>query len=211
MSNQQEKVNATMKAKLLVPLVSLALASVATTAMAQEGTYMMRVRALNMHVDNGNSPDVAGAKVEVNNKTFPEIDFVYNFTNNIAAELVLTYPQKHDVKLQGSNIGSLKHLPPTLLLQYYFAPGATINPYVGAGVNYTRFMSVSLPPGITTNKSSVGLAAQVGVDFEIAKNTFLNLDFKRVKIQSDIKVNGAKLTTLKVDPNLVSVGIGWRF
>ena len=172
---------------------------------------MMRIRALNMQVDNGNSPNVAGAKVEVNNKTFPEIDFVYNFTNNWAAELVLTYPQRHDVTLQGAKIGTLKHLPPTLTLQYYFAPGAGVNPYVGAGVNYTRFMSVSLPSGISTDKDSFGFAAQVGADFEIAKNTYINLDFKRVKIQSDIKVNGAKLTTLKVDPNLVSIGIGWRF
>ncbi|MBC7623165.1 MAG: OmpW family protein [Aeromicrobium sp.] len=200
-----------MKAKLLAPLVAATLASLASSALAQEGTYMMRVRALNMQVDNGNSPNVAGAKVEINNKTFPEIDFVYNFTKNLAAELVLTYPQKHDVKLQGNRIGSLKHLPPTLTLQYYFAPGSSVNPYVGAGINYTRFMSVSLPTGISTDKDSFGFAAQIGVDFEIAKNTYVNLDFKRVNIDADVKVNGAKLTTLKVDPNLVSVGIGWRF
>lgn len=211
MINPHEKANATMKAKLLAPLVAATLASLASSALAQEGTYMMRVRALNMQVDNGNSPNVAGAKVEINNKTFPEIDFVYNFTKNLAAELVLTYPQKHDVKLQGNRIGSLKHLPPTLTLQYYFAPGSSVNPYVGAGINYTRFMSVSLPTGISTDKDSFGFAAQIGVDFEIAKNTYINLDFKRVNIDADVKVNGAKLTTLKVDPNLVSVGIGWRF
>jgi outer membrane protein len=204
-----EKANLEMKTKILLPL--LAAATLSVPALAQEGTYMMRVRALNMQVDNGNSPNVAGAKVEVNNKTFPEIDFVYNFTNNIAAELVLTYPQKHDVKLQGNKIGTLKHLPPTLTLQYYFSPGAAFNPYVGAGVNYTRFMSVSLPTGITVDNSSFGFAAQVGADFEIAKNVYLNFDFKRVDIQTDVKVAGSKLTTLKVDPNLVSIGIGWRF
>ena len=211
MINPHEKANATMKAKLLVPLIAATLGSLASSAMAQEGTYMMRVRALNMQVDNGNSPNVAGAKVEINNKTFPEIDFVYNFTKNLAAELVLTYPQKHDVKLQGNRIGSLKHLPPTLTLQYYFAPGSSVNPYVGAGINYTRFMSVSLPTGISTDKDSFGFAAQIGVDFEITKNTYINFDFKRVNIEADVKVNGAKLTTLKVDPNLVSIGIGWRF
>jgi outer membrane protein len=198
-----------MKAKLLV----LLLAGVAFTqpAIAEESPWQVRVRILRMQVDNGNSPDVAGAKVEINSKTFPEIDFAYNITRNVSAELVLTYPQKHDVFLQGAKIGTVKHLPPTLLLQYQFLPGEKFNPYVGAGLNYTRFMSANLPAGITTDKSSAGFAVQAGADVEIAKNLYLNLDFKRVKIETDVKVSGAKLTTLKVDPNLISVGIGWRF
>ncbi|MFN7473454.1 MAG: OmpW family outer membrane protein [Burkholderiales bacterium] len=72
-------------------------------------------------------------------------------------------------------------------------------------------MSANLPTGISTDKDSFGSAAQIGIDFELAKNTYINLDFKRVNIKTDVKVNGAKLTTLKVDPNLVSLGIGWRF
>jgi outer membrane protein len=198
-----------MKAKLLI--LAFASAAFALPAMAQEGPWLVRVRALNMQVDNGNSPEVSGAKVEVNNKTFPEVDFSYNITRNISAELILTYPQKHDVKLQGAKIGTLKHLPPTLTLQYQFLPGEKFNPYVGAGLNYTRFMSANLPAGITTDKSSAGFALQVGADIEIAKNTYINLDFKRVNIEADVKVSGAKLTTLKVDPNLISVGMGWRF
>lgn len=198
-----------MKTKLLLPL--LIAATLSAPAMADEGLFMVRVRALNMNVENGNSPSVPGAKVEINNKTFPEIDFVYNLTRNISTELVLTYPQKHDVSLQGVKIGSVKHLPPILLLQYQFLPGESFNPYVGAGVNYTRFMSANLPAGITTNKSSTGFALQAGIDIAIAKNIYLNLDYKHVKIQTDVLVAGTKLTTLKIDPNLVSVGIGWRF
>lgn len=198
-----------MKTKLLLPL--LIAATLSAPAMADEGLFMVRVRALNMNVENGNSPSVPGAKVEINNKTFPEIDFVYNLTRNISTELVLTYPQKHDVSLQGVKIGSVKHLPPILLLQYQFLPGESFNPYVGAGVNYTRFMSANLPAGITTNKSSTGFALQAGIDIAIAKNIYLNLDYKHVKIQTDVLVAGTKLTTLTIDPNLVSVGIGWRF
>lgn len=201
-----------MKAKQVKWLfLAMAGVAIAQPAMAQDDPWMMRVRALRMQVDNGNSPNVTGAKVSINDKTFPEIDFAYNFTRNISAELVLTYPQRHDVSLQGSKIGTIKHLQPALMLQYQFLPGTTFNPYLGAGVNYTRFMSASLPAGITTDKSSVGFALQVGADIEISKNTYLNLDFKRVNIETDVKVAGSKLTTLKVDPNLISVGIGWRF
>ena len=198
-----------MKTRLLVLLI--AGAAFTQPVLAEDGPWLVRVRALNMQVDNGNSPNVSGAKVEINNKTFPEIDFVYNFTRNVSAELVLTYPQKHDVSLQGTKIGTIKHLPPTLLLQYQFLPGEKINPYIGAGLNYTRFMSANLPAGITTDKSSAGYAVQAGADVEIAKNVYLNLDFKRVNIETDVKVAGAKLTTLKVNPNLISIGIGWRF
>lgn len=189
----------------------LAAALAAPAAMAQDSPWMVRVRALNMKLDNGNSPAVPGAKVTVNDKTFPEIDVVYQVSKHVSAELVLTYPQKHDVSLHGTQIGTLKHLPPTLLAQYQFAPGQTINPYVGAGVNYTRFMDVNLPFGITVDKDSVGFALQIGVDVEIAKNMYLNLDYKKVNIETDVKVTGTKLTTLKVDPDLISVGIGWRF
>ena len=200
------------KANLFLPLLAaLTVASVSAPALAEESPWMVRIRALNMQVDNGNSPDVAGAKVTVNDKTFPEVDIAYNFTRNVSAELVLTYPQKHDVLLQGNKIGTIKHLPPALLLQYQFAPGATINPYIGGGINYTRFMSAKLPAGITTDKGSFGPALQIGADLEVARNIYVNLDFKRVKIDTDVKVSGAKLTTLKVDPNLISVGIGWRF
>lgn len=200
-----------MKIKAVSMIAMLVAAAMAAPAMADESPWMARVRLLNMKVDNGNSPDVAGAKVTINDKTFPEVDFVYNINKNISAELVLTYPQKHDVSLQGAKIGTIKHLPPCLMLQYNFAPGTGVNPYVGAGLNYTRFMSASLPSGITTDKSSVGAALQLGADFEISKNVYLNIDYKHVNIETDVKVNGTKLTTFKVDPNLFSIGIGWRF
>lgn len=192
-------------------VLALAGAAFLQPAMAEEAPWMVRVRALRMQVDNGNSPEVTGAKVSINDKTFPEFDVSYSFTRNIAAELVLTYPQKHDVSLQGAHIGTIKHLPPALLAQYRFLPGEKVNPYLGAGLNYTRFMSAKLPDGITTDKSSFGVALQAGVDIEVAKNVYVNLDYKRVNIETDVKVNGAKLTTFKVDPNLFSVGIGWRF
>ena len=53
----------------------------------------------------------------VNNKWLPEVDISYFFTPNLAAELILTVPQKHTVYAGGTSIGSLKHLPPTLLLR----------------------------------------------------------------------------------------------
>jgi outer membrane protein len=62
------------------------------------------------------------------------------------------------VRAGGTDIGSLKHLPPTLSLQYHFT-GMSFRPYVGLGVNYTRFSDIDLPPGVTIDRNSFGVAA----------------------------------------------------
>ncbi|MFG6464247.1 OmpW family protein [Roseateles sp. DXS20W] len=183
-------------------------------AQAEEGSLMVRVRAL--HLDSANK-DSTGLGLSINNKTFPEVDFSYFITPNIAAELILTYPQKQKLYSNGTEIGSLKHLPPTLTLQYHFAPNATFRPYVGAGVNYTNFSSVefapavqaALKPGIKHN--SFGLAAQIGADVEITKGTYLNFDLKKVNLGTTVYSNGASAGKFKVNPTLASVGLGWRF
>jgi outer membrane protein len=190
------------------------LAACSTFATAAEGPLLVRVRAV--HLDAANK-DTTGLALSVNNKTIPEIDFSYFVTPNIAAELVLTVPQKHTLYAGGSEIGSLKHLPPTLSLQYHFAPDASFRPYVGLGVNYTNFSSVEFAPAVVTalgpniKRNSYGLSAQIGADIEIAKGVYLNVDLKKVKIDTTVYSKGAKAGTFKVDPTLLGVGLGWRF
>lgn len=216
-----------MKKALVATLIISAFS--ASAAMAQEGPWMVRVRALDMLVDNGNSNTAvvpALGKLEAEDKVFPEVDFTYFFTKNLAAELILTYPQKHDLKFAGTNIGSVKHLPPTLTLQYHFLPEGTIRPYVGVGLNYTRFMSVKINAApalggvdapIDVDRDSWGVAGQVGVDFKVAPNWFVNLDAKYVQIKADnVRITGGalagtKVTDLDINPWLLSVGVGYRF
>jgi len=198
--------------KTRVKALALALAcamAAAVPAMADKGELGVRVRALYMSVDSGTSPNL---NVDVEDRWIPEIDFSYWFTDNLAAELVLTYPQKHDVSLGGAPIGSVKHLPPTLMLQYHFMPKQIFQPYVGIGINYTKFSSVNLAGGaITMESSSTGLALQAGFDYKLNKAMYLNVDAKKVRIESDLFAGGAKVTTLKIDPWLIGVGLGWRF
>lgn len=176
-------------------------------AQQSEGPWMVRARAV--HLDSANK-DSTPLGLTVNNKTIPEVDVSYFFTPNVAAELILTVPQKHTLRAGGAAIGSLKHLPPTLLLQYHFNTSG-IKPYVGAGLNYTRFSSVKAPAGVDIDRNSFGAALQVGVDIPLQKNLYLNFDIKKVFIKTDVTANGAKLGSFKVDPVLVGVGLGWRF
>jgi outer membrane protein len=197
-----------MKKNLLAIAAVCALTSGAAMAQtATEGPWMVRARAV--HLDSANK-DSTGLGLAVNDKTIPEVDISYFFNKNIAAELILTVPQKHTLSAGGAAIGSLKHLPPSLLLQYHFdAPG--FKPYVGAGINYTRFSGVKLPAGVAIDRNSFGAALQVGVDIPLQKNLYLNLDVKKVFIKTDVSAAGAKLGTFKVDPVLVGIGLGWRF
>ncbi len=191
--------------------LSLALAgslAVPMLAQAQTTPWMVRVHALNL--DSANK-DSTGLDLTVNNKVFPEVDISYFFTPNIAAELVLTYPQKHTVKAGGTEIGSLKHLPPTLSVQYHFTDLGAFKPYVGAGLNYTRFSSVDLPAPVSIDKNSFGLAVGAGFDYEIQKNIYFNIDVKKVQIKTTVSAGGTDLGDFKVDPLLVGVGIGFRF
>jgi outer membrane protein len=179
-----------------------------TLAQAQATPWMVRVHALSL--DSANK-DSTGLDLSVNNKVFPAVEIAYFFTPNIAADLVLTYPQKHDVKAGGTKIGSLKHLPPTLSVQYHVTDLGAFKPYVGAGLNYTRFSSVDLPAGVSIDKNSFGLAVGAGFDYEIQKNIYLNLDVKKVQIKTTVSAGGTDLGDFKVDPLLVGVGVGFRF
>jgi outer membrane protein len=195
----------------------LALAGLsATTAQAQDaGQWELRVRAT--HLSPADKSDPVGGtgaadRIHVSTKTIPEFDVSYFFTPNLAAELVLTIPQKHDVTLDGVNIGTFKHLPPTLLGQYHFAPASDISPYVGAGINYTNISGVHLLNGAGgLEHSSVGLALQAGVNFKIDKHWTFNADVKKVQIRSDVTAGGAKVSAVKVDPVLLAIGVGYRF
>ncbi len=202
--------NQTALSRLIAAALAVAaLAPVA--AQAAEGPFQVRVRAVN--VDPANKGTDVGALVSLSTKVIPEVDFTYFVTPNIAAELILTYPQKHDVSLAGSGkIGTLRHLPPTLTAQYHFLPTGQIRPYVGAGVNYTNITTVTLPGDLNVDRGSFGLAFQAGVDIQVAPKVFVNIDVKKVNIQTNLRASdGTDLGKIKVDPTLVGVGVGYRF
>ncbi len=196
--------------KQIIAALALAAATVAAgnaSAQIKEGSWMVRARAVNLQSAN---TDSTGLGLSINDKTIPEVDISYFYTKNIAFELILTVPQEQNLYSNGTKIGTFNHLPPTLLVQYHFeAPG--FKPYVGAGLNYTQFSGAELPAGVTIDRSSTGGALQVGADIPLSGNMYLNLDIKKVYLGTKVYSNGADIGSLKVDPLLVGVGLGWRF
>ncbi len=205
-----------MNKKTISKLALGLLAALSFNAIAQESPWMVRVRATNLNWENGQSTatiNASGLNVNAKDKTIPELDITYFFTKNIAAELVLTYPQRVDVRSHSTSLGTVTALPPTLLAQYHFTQFGPLKPYVGAGVNYTRFGSRNLGDAdqYSVEKSSVGYAAQIGADYMLTKNWGINLDVKYLQIKTDVISGGTSAGTLDLSPIATSVGVTYKF
>jgi outer membrane protein len=182
-----------------------------TTAHAHEqGDMIVRVGTHNIDPKSNNGPDVI-----VDSATQVTFDFTYMFSEDWGIEVLAALPFEHDIlTTSGTLVATTEHLPPTISVQYRFGDGK-IQPYVGAGINYTKFSSEkALGPIQGANLSldaSTGLALQVGVDFHFGDNMLFNLVLRKIDIESDVTLNGAPLTKAVIDPTAIGVGIGWKF
>ena len=198
----------------------------APAVQADDTGLMIRARAVYVSFDNAQNQGLgdtanavagtaSGSTINANNRLIPEVDFSWFFTKNIAAELVLTYPQTVNVQLNNTYIGKIKALPPSLVLQYHFTDFGGFKPYVGLGVNYTLFSSRDniLGGAVTVENSSIGMVGQVGFDYMFTKSLGLNFDVKYIQMETDVtvKASGAKLGALGLSPITTGVGLTYKF
>jgi outer membrane protein len=187
-------------------------ASLAGPAVAMEqGDWLIRFGASNVDPKSNNSPVVS-----VDSATSATFNFTYMMTANWAVEVLAAYPFEHDISLvDGPEVGSTKHLPPTVSLQYHFLPESTFQPYIGAGINYTDFFSEKLYGQLEgaslSLDSSWGIAAEVGADIMLGDTWFLNLNLRWIDIETDAKVNGDPLGKVEIDPMVYGAHVGLRF
>lgn len=211
--------------KTTIGMAALALAAATPLAQAQDtGNWIVRGRAVHLASANTNSSDLkatltslGSSEASINDRWLPELDISYFFSPNLALELVLTYPQKQTLSITNvGKIGSFKHLPPTLSLQYHFTGLSGFRPYVGAGLNYTNISDVEWGAtgqslGLNLKRNSTGLSLQAGFDVPMGGGWLFNADVKKVQIKTDVSSGGTKIGTFKVDPTLISLGVGKRF
>jgi len=208
-----------MHIKTLVAALAVmtSLAPIAAQAQSSsENPWMVRVRAVDLLWANGQSGSVVqGSNVKAKDQIIPELDVSYFFTKNIAAELVLTYPQSIQIDAGGSKLGTIKALPPSLLLQYHFTNFGAFKPYVGAGVNYTIFSSRNNLSGgaYSVDSASFGAVGQVGMDYMFDKNWGLNVDLKYATMATNVTntATGANVGKLTLNPWMPAVGVTYKF
>ncbi|WP_336174881.1 OmpW/AlkL family protein [Alloalcanivorax xenomutans] len=217
---------------------ALALALIGSVGLAQgyeAGDILVRAGAATVspRVDSDafSVAPLTGAKVDVNNDTQFGFTVAYMINSRFGVELLAATPFKHDLYVGGAglgrtDIGDTKHLPPTLMAQYYLPELGPVRPYVGLGVNYTYFFDENIHDGVVSPligganadvslSNSVGWAAQVGVDLAMGDTWFVNLSAWRVDIDTEarLKVNGSTVDKIDVelDPLVWMVGLGRAF
>ena len=218
------------KIKTISTLALLMAGMAATPAMAEAGDTFIRVRGIVVAPNEdstGITPAFPAETVSVDNAVAPEIDITHMVSNNIGLELIAA-TTKHSVSGTTGTTGGIGKLastwvlPPTLTVQYHFAPEAKVRPYVGAGVNWTLFYKEKASNGLEaavgqTNvhlSSSFGWAAQAGIDIDLNEKMFLNFDVKYIKMDTNARLNtttaGVQRVGVDIDPLVFGVGVGFK-
>ncbi|UPT56085.1 outer membrane protein OmpW [Dickeya zeae] len=209
-----KKVALLMVAAAMVP--ALAEAHQAGDVIVRAGTATVRPHT--------SSDDVLGlGSFSVNNNTQLGLTLGYMATDNIGVELLAATPFKHRVGVGGvGQIAEVKHLPPTLMAQYYFGQSTdSLRPYLGLGLNYTtffdeKFNQTGQSAGLTDLhlKSSWGVAAQAGLDYNLNKNWLLNMSVWWMDIDTTVKFKAAgqdQSIKTRLDPWVFMFGFGYKF
>lgn len=201
----------------------------AVPSAAEPGDWLIRVGGSQVDPDasSGVVTGIPGSGVDADDATQLSFNLTYMMTNKWALELLASLPFTHDVNGTGSiaalgEIAEVKHLPPTLSLQYHFAPKARVRPYIGAGLNLTLFFEekasdslvAALGPTEVSLDESVGLAAQVGVDIGIKGPWFLNIDLRKIDLNTNATLNSGGVireVDVTLDPLVLTFSIGRGF
>lgn len=184
------------------------------------GDFMIRLRGIGVIPADDADIDPIGGDTELSNTGMPEIDFTYFVTDNIAFELIAATTH-HEVSARGTDAGDIDLgdvwlLPPTLLVQYHFLTKERFSPYIGAGINYTIFYGVDEAKNSIAQdvdyENSIGWALQIGVDYRLDENWYVNADVKRLFLDTDVNINnGGVKADVDVDPWIFGMGIGYKF
>lgn len=201
-------------APLAVAIVLGSLAAPAFAQQAGEWTIGLGAHQVNPKSDNGS---LAGGTLDadVGSNVRPTITAEYFLRDNLGLEVLASFPFQHDLNIVGlGRVGSTKHLPPTVSLQYHFGQG-TVKPFIGGGVNYTRFFSTDTSGALAGSDleldDSFGLAVHAGIDFEVSQNGSIRIDARWIDIDTDVKLDGADIGTVNIDPLVYGAAYVFKF
>ena len=186
-----------------------------------EGDFIVRVGAATVSPNESSGAVADNPSIEfgVDSDTQLGLTLGYMFTDNISFEVLAATPFSHNISATGlGEIADTKHLPPTFMVQYYFGTAESdFRPYVGAGINYTVFFDEGSKIAGLSDVSlddSWGLAANVGMDYMINDDWFLNASVWYADIGTTAKYNlgGTNYSTdVDIDPWVFMIGGGYKF
>lgn len=222
-------------------LVSLIAAFAAAPALAQQTTIKVGVSNVRPHSSTGDFSGPftpAGISLEVRDKTTAFFSVARELGDHWDVELALGLPPKHDIALKINNPGlpasalalsdqvgaKVRQVAPTLFLNYKFLEKTSAwRPFVGVGINYTRFDKTSSTaagnalnggPTSISLEDSVGLALQGGVNYQINPQWSVSAALATAQVKSKITTNtlGIERTAdIRFHPTVLTVALGYSF
>lgn len=196
-----------MKLQLGRSVLALALAAAALPALAQSrGDYTLGIGAHQVNPKSGNGALAGGSlPLDIGSSVRPTFTGEYFIADNLGIELLAALPFHHDIDVEGvGKVGSTKHLPPTVSLQYHFNAGGKVSPLLGVGLNYTTFFKERTTGALAGTRleldDSWGAAVHAGVDFKLGERGAIRVDARWMDIDTDVSVNGTMLGTAEIDP-----------
>lgn len=193
---------------------------------------------LNYHVDADDltGPYVPpGVNVDVKSVSTPYFAYARRLAPHWVAQLAAGVPPKTEtvgkgpamlgsVPFDGQVVSSAKWFSPSLLLSYVFRDeSAGFRPYLGAGINYTRFYDLqSTPAGNAANggptaitlSSSVGPVVSAGVRWHLKDHWSAYASYDYAVVDTNYTGNTAgviRRTTIRFNPTTLVVSLGYAF
>ncbi|QKT03933.1 outer membrane beta-barrel protein [Ectothiorhodospiraceae bacterium 2226] len=178
--------------------------------------------------DSGEVRPLGVEGVSVDDAAAFGISLTYMMSPHLGLELLAATPFRHDINSSGDlagvvpgRIGTTKHLPPTLSLQYHFPTPGNWRPYVGAGINYTYFFDSETRGELRdagydrlSLDDSWGWSVQAGLDVDLGERWFLGATAYYMAIDTTATASGGPgdLTVdVDIDPWVLKIGAGRRF
>ncbi|MCX7670369.1 MAG: outer membrane beta-barrel protein, partial [Anaerolineae bacterium] len=172
--------------------------------------------------------------VEVGDADTVIFGYKRTLSDNLELDVALGIPPRHKSYGRGiltpfGQISSVKQVSPTVFLNYKFMdPKAQFRPFVGLGINHTRFTGgkstaagdlASGGPTTVSLKSSTGLAWQGGVTVRLQDRWSLTGAIGQAKVKSDATATTAdpalgtvrRTTTIDFRPTVFALSLGYSF
>ena len=216
-------------------------ASAAAPVSAQQNTIRLGISHVQPHSSTSDFAGpftFSGIRVEVRDKTTPFISFARQINDQWDVELALGVPPTHDIAVlinnpalpasaqahAGQVVAKVRQVAPTLFANYRFLEKTSaFRPFVGIGINYTRFDNTSsTAAGNTLNggatsislEDSVGLALQAGVVYRFNELWSLSAALATAQVNSKIKTNTLGIerdADIRFKPRVFTVAVGYSF
>jgi outer membrane protein len=140
----------------------------------------------------------------------------YLFSKHWALEMFAAFPRAHELHdATGARAGSFEMIPTNATAQYHISDASgRIRAYVGIGLAYVSLGSEqtkgSLAGRTLDLDDSTGVTAAVGLDMDIGRRWFVNIDARWLDVDSTLTLDGAGNGRLELDPYLFGLSIGRR-